>query len=348
MVLAAGTAMGIALVGTPLFMNWLRARGIGQQILEELGQAGHHVKAGTPTMGGVMMVIAGIGGYLVAHVRAGAYFSRGGLLVIGIVAAGGFVGLIDDWIKVSRRRSLGLTSSAKFGGLAVVAGAFAWLALTWSNARTELSFTRFDSLPIDLGAVGWIAFAMLVVLATTNGVNLADGLDGLAAGASLFAFSALAIIGFWQFRHVDTYEVRQALDFALAAAAMAGACTGFLWWNAAPARIQMGDTGALALGAGIAGLALVMNLHLLLPIIGGLFVIETLSVMVQVGTFKAYKRLGRTPRRVFRMAPLHHHFELLGWPETTVVIRFWILAGMCTAFSLAVFYADFLSTGAID
>ena len=336
--LAGGIALLVALIGTPLLIGWLHARGIGQQIREE-GPQGHISKAGTPTMGGLMIVGSGVAGYLFAHLREGTYYSRGGLLVMLAIAAAGAVGLLDDYLKVSRQQSLGLNKRGKLAGQLVCAIAFAWLAQTWANARTELSFTRFDSTTIDLGTVGWIVFAVFVILAMSNAVNLTDGLDGLAAGSSAFAFAAFVVIGFWQFRHVDTYQVPQALDLALVASAMTGGCAGFLWWNAAPARIFMGDTGSLGIGAGLAALALLTNTHLLLPVIGGLFVLETVSVVVQVAAFQVFHR------RIFRMAPVHHHFELLGWPETTVIIRFWILAGLSTALALAVFYADSISAG---
>ena len=336
--LSGGIALLVSLIGTPLLIGWLHARGIGQHIREE-GPQGHIEKAGTPTMGGLMIVGAAVTGYLAAHVRGGTVYSRGGILVMLTVAATAAVGLLDDYLKVSRAQSLGLNKRQKVVGQVVVAGAFAWLALEWASAKTELSFTRFDSTSIDLGTVGWIVLAVFVILGTSNAVNLTDGLDGLAAGSSAFAFAAFVVIGFWQFRHADVYQVPQALDLALVSAAMVGGCTGFLWWNAAPARIFMGDTGSLGVGAGLAALALLTNTHLLLPIIGGLFVLETLSVIVQVASFRLFHR------RIFRMAPVHHHFELLGWPETTVIIRFWILAGLCTAFALAVFYADSISVG---
>ena len=336
--LAGGIALLVSLVGTPLLIGWLHARGIGQHIREE-GPQGHIEKAGTPTMGGVMIVAAGLIGYVVAHIRGGTVYSRGGLLVMLTIGATAAVGLLDDYLKQSRAQSLGLNKRQKIAGQIVVAGGFAWLALEWVNAKTELSFTRFDSTSIDLGTVGWIVLAVFVILGASNAVNLTDGLDGLAAGSSAFAFAAFVVIGFWQFRHGDVYQVPQALDLALVSAAMVGGCTGFLWWNAAPARIFMGDTGSLGIGAGLAALSLLTNTHLLFPIIGGLFVLETLSVIVQVASFRLFHR------RIFRMAPVHHHFELLGWPETTVIIRFWILAGLCTAFALAVFYADSISVG---
>jgi phospho-N-acetylmuramoyl-pentapeptide-transferase len=340
LLLSAGIALLVSLVGTPLLIRWLHARGIGQQIREE-GPRGHATKAGTPTMGGVMIVAAAFSGYAVSHVRPNTIFTRGGILVLATVMATGLVGLLDDWLKVSRQQSLGLNKRGKLAGQLIVSLAFALLAHSWAHARTDLSFTRFDSLGLDLHAVGWVVWAVFVIIAMSNAVNLTDGLDGLAAGSSTYAFSAFVVICFWQFRHVPVYHVPQALDLALVAAALVGGCAGFLWWNAPPARIFMGDTGSLAIGAGLGSLALLTNTHLLLPIVGGLFVLETLSVAVQITAFQIFHR------RVFRMAPIHHHFELLGWPETTVIIRFWILAGLCTALALGIFYADFLSV-AVD
>ena len=335
--LVAGVVSFVAsLAGTPLLIRWLRARGIGQQIRVD-GPQGHFSKAGTPTMGGLTIVVAAIGGYVASHVRGGSIFTRGGLLVLFVLSGAAVVGAVDDWIKVSRQRSLGLNKRAKLGGQLLVAGGFAVLAVRVARVPTELSFTRTTAGVLELGQVGWVVFAVLVVIGTTNAVNLTDGLDGLAAGSSAFVFAAFTIIAYWAFRHPTEYQVPQAQDLAVLATAMAGACTGFLWWNAAPARIFMGDTGSLAIGAGIAGLALVTNVHLLLPVLGGLFVLETLSVMLQVASFRLFHR------RVFRMAPIHHHFELAGWPETTVIIRFWILAALFTALALGVFYADYLS-----
>ena len=186
-----------------------------------------------------------------------------------------------------------------------------------------------------------MVWATVVIAASANAVNLTDGLDGLAAGSSTFCFACLAIIGYWQYRHFAIYHVPDALDLALAAVALAGACLGFLWWNAAPAKIFMGDTGSLSIGSGLAALCLLMNLDLLLVVIGGLFVIVTLSVVIQVVSFRLFHR------RVFRMAPIHHHFELMGWPETTVIVRFWILAGLFAALGLGIFYGDFLSVGKV-
>jgi len=228
-------------------------------------------------------------------------------------------------------------------GLLSVAIVFAWVAIEQADVSTELSFTRIGSIGLEMHPIVWVGFAVLLFAGFTNAVNLTDGLDGLAAGSASFSFTAYVVIAFWAFRHLDVYQIPQALDLALVAASMVGACAGFLWWNCAPAQIFMGDTGALAIGAGLAAMALMTNTHLLLPIIGGIYVIETLSVMIQVASFRLLKR------RIFRMAPIHHHFDLLGWPETTVIIRFWILGAMATAMAVGIFYADYLSIpGAVD
>ena len=336
LLLAGGIALLIAMLGTPLLINWLRMQGIGQQIRQD-GPQRHLTKAGTPTMGGVAIIGAAVVGYLVEHVD-GTFTTRGLVAMLTVCAFAG-VGLVDDWIKVHRQRSLGLNKRAKAGGQLVVALAFAISCVTWLKVDTHLSFTRYNSLGIELGKAGWVIFAVIVIVGTSNAVNLTDGLDGLAAGSSIFSFAALTVIGFEQLRHFAIYRNPAALDEAAIAAAMIGACAGFLWFNAPPARIFMGDTGSLGIGTAIATLALLENVDLLLLIIGGLFVIETLSVIIQVASFQLFRR------RVFRMAPIHHHFELVGWPETTVIIRFWILAGLCTALALASFYADFLSKG---
>jgi phospho-N-acetylmuramoyl-pentapeptide-transferase len=336
LLIAAAVALFVAMAGTPFLINWLRARGIGQQIRED-GPERHLTKAGTPTMGGLALIGASVIGYLIAHVEA-TFTTRGITAVVTIVAAS-VIGLADDWIKVHRQRSLGLNKRAKVAAQLVVALGFAIVAVQVLKVDTHLSFTRYNSFGIDLGKVGWVIFAVLVIVACSNAVNLTDGLDGLAAGSSLFAFAAFTFIGLDQFRHFVIYRNPASLDEATLAAALIGGCAGFLWFNAAPARIFMGDTGSLGIGTAIGVLALLENVDLLLPVIGGLFVIEALSVIIQVTSFRLYRR------RVFRMAPIHHHFELVGWPETTVIIRFWILAGLFTAVGLGAFYADFLSKG---
>jgi phospho-N-acetylmuramoyl-pentapeptide-transferase len=334
--IAAATALIVSMVATPLLIRWLRAQGIGQQIRED-GPKGHFTKAGTPTMGGLTIMAAALAGYLLAHIKT--VFTERGLLAMLAIGGAALIGFIDDWIKVSHQRSLGLNKRAKVTGQLLIGVAFAAACVYWQRVDTHLSFTSAKQMHLNLGHIGWVVFAVLVLVGCTNAVNLTDGLDGLAAGSSVFAFAAFTVIGFYQFKHLNLYRNPASLDEAIIAAALLGSCAGFLWWNAAPADIFMGDTGSLGIGAALAALALLQNVDLLLPVIGGLFVIETLSVIIQVFTFRVLHR------RVFRMAPIHHHFELLGWPETTVIVRFWILAGMCTAVALGLFYTDFLAHG---
>jgi phospho-N-acetylmuramoyl-pentapeptide-transferase len=338
LLIAAGTALMVSMVSTPLLIRWLRAHGIGQQIRED-GPKGHFTKAGTPTMGGLAIMAAALGGYLAAHLKT--VFTERGLVAMLAIGGAALIGFADDWIKVRRQRSLGLNKRTKAAGQLSIAIGFAVACVYWLGVDTHLSFTRANSLHISLGAVGWLIWAVVVILGTTNAVNLTDGLDGLAAGSSVFAFSAFTVIGFYQLKHANIYGNPASFDEAVIAAAFMGACAGFLWWNAAPAEIFMGDTGALGIGAALAALALLEKVDLLLPIIGGLFVVETLSVIIQVFAFQVFHR------RVFRMAPIHHHFEIGGWPETTVIVRFWILAGMCTAVALGLFYTDFLAHGGV-
>jgi phospho-N-acetylmuramoyl-pentapeptide-transferase len=341
LLIAAGISLMVSLVGTRYLIDWLTNHKVGQPIQED-GPEGHVTKAGTPTMGGVAFVVAALVGYLAAHVRSGLVFTRTGLIVMATIVGAGIVGALDDWIKVSRERNLGLSSRAKMLGLLIVAVGFVVAMLTLTDIQTTISFTRFDSPGIDIPGWVWAVWAMLLLAGTTNAVNLTDGLDGLAAGSSIFAFICFVVIGFWAFRHPEVYRVEHALDLAVVAAAMLGGVTGFLWWNANPARIFMGDTGSLAIGAALACLALTTHTQLLLPVIGFLFVLETVSVMLQVTRFRL------TGKRFFRMAPIHHHFELGGWPETTVIIRFWIMAGLATALALGMFYADYIGTGGLE
>ncbi|MFN0092305.1 MAG: phospho-N-acetylmuramoyl-pentapeptide-transferase [Acidimicrobiales bacterium] len=342
LLIAAGAALVLSLLGTRWLIKALRVLKIGQPIRED-GPQGHLTKAGTPTMGGLAIVGGAFFGYVVSNLYRGIY-TRSGLFVMLAIVGGGLVGFLDDWIKVSRERNLGLNKRTKLTGQLLVAVGFAAAMTTFTNIHTELSFTRWDSIGLDLGRWGWSAWAVLLILSMSNAVNLTDGLDGLAAGAAILSFAAFVVIGFWQFRHVGDYDVPHALDVAVIGAAMLGGCLGFLWWNAPPAQIFMGDAGSLAIGAGLAALALVTNTHLLLVVIGGLFLVETISVVLQVASF----RLSRKRRRIFRMAPIHHHFELGGWPETTVLIRFWIIHGMAVAVGLGLFYADFINKGGLD
>ncbi len=340
--MAAGVGLATSLVGTRFLIVWLRQRGIGQPIHEDVPDA-HQGMAGTPTMGGIAVVAGTVVGYAVAHTRQGLPFTTSGLLLVALVVAAGAVGMADDWIKISQERNLGLSKASKSIGLLTVAIGFAVLAVTLTDVKTTLSFTRFDNFnTFDLGPVVWVGWAVVLIVACTNAVNLTDGLDGLAGGSAIFGFAAFTLIAFWAFRNAGqpgalaNYQIPDALDLATVAAALVGSTTGFLWWNATPARIFMGDTGSLAIGGGLAGLALMLNTQLLLPLVGGLFVFETMSVIVQVAAFRAFDK------RPFRMAPIHHHYEFAGWPQTTIIVRFWILAGLSTAIALGLYLADYI------
>jgi phospho-N-acetylmuramoyl-pentapeptide-transferase len=345
--LAATIALIFSLFGTPVAIRLLVRQGYGQLIRDD-GPTSHHTKRGTPTMGGAVIILGTLLGYGVAHLIAWRQPTVSALLVLFLMTGLGLVGFVDDYIKVAKQRSLGLRAWAKLVGQMVVAVIFAILAINFPDragftpASTDVSFIRDTGLA--LGAVLFVVWAYVMIAGTSNGVNLTDGLDGLATGTSVMVFASYVLIGIWQFGnncatdHIPKcYEVRDPLDLAVLAAAVMGACFGFLWWNASPAKIFMGDTGSLALGGALAGLALTTRTQLLLVLIGGLFVLIALSVIVQVGFFKL------TGRRIFRMAPLQHHFELVGWGEVTIVIRFWIIAGLLVALGLGVFYAEWVA-----
>jgi phospho-N-acetylmuramoyl-pentapeptide-transferase len=348
-ILLAGVfALIFSLFGTPALIKLLAKHGYGQMIRDD-GPQSHHSKRGTPTMGGIAIILSAISGYALAHLVLGIAFSASALLVISLFTALGLVGFIDDYLKVVKQRSLGLNSKQKIFGQILVAGLFGYFGTKFpdNNGLTpislNLSFLRDTS--IKLGLIGMIIWVIFMVTATSNGVNLTDGLDGLATGASVMSFLAFVLIGVWQFGQScsevsvpNCYEVRDPMDLAVLAAALAAACTGFLWWNTSPAKIFMGDTGSLALGGALAGLAISMRTELLLIAIGGLFVLITLSVIIQVGFFKL-----SGGKRIFRMAPLQHHFELKGWGEVTIVVRFWILAGLSVAAGLGLFYAQWVA-----
>jgi phospho-N-acetylmuramoyl-pentapeptide-transferase len=345
LLVALGVAFMLSILGTPLLIRILARKGIGQQIRDDGPFAHPHVaKAGTPTMGGIAIVASAVIAYLVAHIRTEQIrFARAGVTLMALIVGMAIVGFVDDYLGVRKARNMGLRKRGKTAGELLVAAGFALLALQYLNVSTHLSFTRV--IDFDLGTAGWFVMAILVIYASSNGVNLADGLDGLAAGTAAMVFAAFVVIAFWQFRHPGIYQVLPAasLDLAVISAAMFGACVGFLWWNAAPARVFMGDVGSLALGAAMAGLALFTQTILLLPILGGIYVIETLSVIAQVVSFRLFHR------RVLRMAPIHHHFEVGGWPEFTVIVRFWLISALCVAVALGIFYADFINIpGALD
>jgi phospho-N-acetylmuramoyl-pentapeptide-transferase len=341
---AGGLAFLLSLFLTPVAIKYFTRMKIGQEIREE-GPKHHQTKKGTPTMGGVVFIFATVVAYAGAQLLVIGKDGRGvtatGVVLLGVFVAMGLVGFIDDFIKVRRRRSLGLNKRGKILGQLAVGVGFGILAVQVPSAAgetvgsTAISFVR-DVDWLHISKVGAVILFTFVVIATANAVNLTDGLDGLATGSTVMVLIAFSLIGYWQFRHLNLYDVRDPLEVALVAAAAAGACFGFLWWNAFPARIFMGDTGALGLGGLIAGLAVATKTILLLPVMGILFVIITASVIIQIISFRT------TGRRVFRMAPLQHHFELAGWGEVTIVIRFWIIAAIGVASALGIFYSDFL------
>jgi phospho-N-acetylmuramoyl-pentapeptide-transferase len=345
--IAGAFSMLVSLFGTPFLIRGLARRGYGQ-IIRDDGPSSHHTKRGTPTMGGIIIILASFIGFAVSHLLTRVAFSISALLVMGLVFALGFLGFLDDWLKVSRQQSLGLTGRQKILGQSLFAAIFGILGIHFPDRdgltplSLHLSTVRDTSL--KLGAVLIVVWIVLMVISTSNAVNLTDGLDGLATGASVMTFLAFILIGVWEFGEgcgvtpgIHCYQVRDPLDLAVLAASLAGACTGFLWWNASPAKIFMGDTGSLALGGALAGLAATLRTQLLLVPLGGLFVVIASSVIIQRIYFKI-----SGGKRVFRMAPLQHHFELLGWGEVTIVLRFWIIAGLSVAVGLGLFYAQWV------
>ena len=338
--IAGAVGAAVSVFGTRMLMLFFSTSGRGQPILgkEDRGPDHHMGKQGTPTMGGLAIIVAAFIGWGVAHLRPGLPFSNQALIIWLGVGAMAAMGLLDDVLKVTRRHNRGIFWKRKnIITLAIAVMSVSVLASSTSISQT-VSLVRANDLGITLPVGVWVVWAGVIVWATTNAVNVTDGLDGLAGGSALMGFGAFTIIAYWTFRNPEIYPaVVNPLDLGALAAAFGGACLGFLWWNAAPARIFMGDVGALAIGSSLALLALALNTHLLLILICGINVIEAGSVALQMGVFKAS---GRT-RRLFRMSPIHHHFELIGWPETTVIIRFWLVSAVCVASALAIFIGDF-------
>ena len=350
--IAVGISLAVSILLTPTLIRMFTRQGFGQEIRED-GPPSHHTKRGTPSMGGVA-ILAGIwAGYLGTHLVGltvdGVGPSASGLLVLGLATALGAVGFLDDLIKIRRSRNLGLNKTAKTVGQISAALLFGILVLQFANPEgltpgsNQLSYVREIS-TVALPPVLFVLFVLVLVSAWSNAVNLTDGLDGLAAGSMAMVSAAYVLITFWQYRNscatspgIGCYNVRDPLDLALIAAATAGACIGFLWWNAAPAKIFMGDTGSLALGGIIAGLSVTSRTEVLAVVLGALFVAEVTSVVIQIIAFRS------TGRRVFRMAPFHHHFELVGWAETTVIIRFWLLTAIACGLGVSLFYGEWLS-----
>ena len=347
---ATAFALFLSLIGTPMAIRVLTKRGFGQPIRAD-GPATHQAKRGTPTMGGVVILLATLLAYGLTKLVTWRTPSASAMLVLFLMTGLGLVGFADDFTKIFRGNPVGLRPRAKMLGQWAIGIAFAVMAIHFPNDRgylpasTHLSFVR--DTPLDLGPILFVVWAGILIAGTSNGVNLTDGLDGLATGSCVMVFSSYVLIGVWQYceacqnftsQPTGCYQFRDPLDLAIVAAAVMGSCFGFLWWNTSPAQIYMGDTGSLALGGALAGLAILSQTQLLLAVLGGLFVIVTVSVILQIGWFKL-----SGGKRLFKMAPLHHHFELQGWAEVTVVVRFWIICGLCVALGLGVFYAGWLT-----
>ncbi|WP_431709648.1 phospho-N-acetylmuramoyl-pentapeptide-transferase [Glutamicibacter uratoxydans] len=361
LILGAGIALVLTMVSMPLYIRLLTKKQYGQVVRDD-GPNSHSVKSGTPTMGGVVIILSVFISYFLTHAilaalgRTSAGITASGLLVLLLFGGMGLVGFLDDFIKIAKRRSLGLRAWQKIVLQAIVGISFSVLALQFPNDRgltpasTAISFLRDTEIDLAfagpmLGLVLFVIWSNFIVTATTNGVNLTDGLDGLATGASIMVFGAYTLMGIWQQNQACSlmgagevcYTVRDPQDLALFGATISGALVAFLWWNAKPAKIFMGDTGSLAIGGAVAAMAILSRTQLLLVIIAGLFVLIALSVIIQVGYFKL-----SGGKRVFKMAPLQHHFELSGWSEENVVVRFWILAGLFVAAGLGLFYSEWV------
>jgi phospho-N-acetylmuramoyl-pentapeptide-transferase len=355
-IIAVGASLVCSLIFTRILIRFLTKHQMGQFIRQD-GPESHLVKRGTPTMGGIAIVVSILFSQIVAW--AFIYQTQHALptittfLLFGITFAMAAIGFVDDFSKISQQRSLGLTASLKMVLQILVGSIFAFLVLQFPDelgitpATDKFSFLGDFGLNfMALGSIfGWVIFIIwinLIITAWTNAVNLTDGLDGLAIGVSLFAFAAYFAISFWQLQHLCSgegadlicYNVRDPLEITLFAASILGAAFGFLWWNASPAKIFMGDTGSLALGGAFAGMSVLTHTEFLAVLIGGVFVIECMSDVIQVVSFKARHK------RVFKMAPIHHHFELKGWSEVNVVIRFWIVSALFAGLALAIFYAE--------
>lgn len=356
-VVAGGVSLFFTLLCTPLFIRLFHRLQWGQFIRED-GPEAHKTKRGTATMGGIVFLIGAVLGYLAALLATREPPTAAGVLVLAMTVGLGLVGFLDDFLKVRKQQSLGLGGWQKIAGQVVVATVFGIVGLQFVNDRgvpvvsSHISFIRdlpFDFLVLGpvLGAILLIVWIVLITTSTSNAVNVTDGLDGLAAGASIASLSAFGVIGYWQFNQTcgsprvaeavssGCYDVYAPLDVTIVCAALVGAVIGFLWWNTSPAQIFMGDTGSLGLGGALAALAIVTRTEILLALIGGLFVITTGSVILQRIYFKL-----TGGKRIFLMSPLHHHFELKGWAEVTIVVRFWIIAAICAAIGIGLFYGQ--------
>lgn len=349
-IIAAGVISLILGLGFgPIFIKFIKTRGIGQNVRDD-GPERHQEKSGTPTMGGLLVIASLTLAFLTAvlfggsHVKFrwsfewfvtqffGGRYSAAGMVVLGTTLLCGLVGFVDDFLKTSRARSLGLTARWKILLLFLVSIFLTWGVMQFGKAPAALIGIPQLGLTINTG-IFYFLFVFVVLFATTTSVNFTDGLDGLASGTVALVAAVFSAVAFLQWRHL---EFAYGLDMAIFAAAVAGACGAFLWFNSYPAQVFMGDTGSFALGGAVAALAVFTKTEILLILIGGLLVVETLSVIIQVVSFKVLKR------RAFKMAPLHHHFELVGWSEFEIVVRFWIIASILAAIGFTIFYVEIL------
>ena len=356
--LSGGLAVICSLLGTRLAIGWFARHGFGQPVRDD-GPTTHHVKRGTPTMGGLVILLSATTAYLAATIATRGWPSASAWLLLVLFLGCGFVGFLDDFIKVYTQNNAGLSSRRKMAGQTVVALVFGVLATSFfADERGIRPASQYLSTTHDWGIklplVVTLLLIWFIVTATSNAANLTDGADGLLAGSAALIFGAYTLVNVWQNNQLcgssrltvvesQCYEVRDPLDLAVFSAAITAACIGFLWWNAKPAQIIMGDVGSLAIGGALAGLAIMSRTELLMAVIAGLFVLETMSVLLQMSYFKLTRRLTGTGRRIFRITPIHHHFEHLGWDEVTVVIRFWIISGLFVAVGLGIFYASWLT-----
>jgi phospho-N-acetylmuramoyl-pentapeptide-transferase len=368
LLVGAGFSLVFTLFLTPLFIRLFRRIGWTQFVRDD-GPNWHHTKRGTPTMGGIVFILGSVFGYLMGHLVSGIPWTMVAVLVLAMMGGLGLVGFVDDFIKTRKQRSLGLGGWAKIAGQVIIGTIFALLAIlpvftdengltpgsAYISAIRDIPWLSLFTLGPIIGTILFVLWVNIVTVSASNGVNVADGLDGLATGASIFAVSAYLFIGFWQNNQscfslradpevaYKCYDARDPIDIAVVAAAIVGSLIGFLWWNTAPAQIFMGDTGSLALGGALAALAIVSRTELLLVLIGGLFLIVTGSVILQRGWFKLTKWRYGQGRRIFLMSPIQHHFELKGWAEITIVVRFWIIAVLFVAAGVGLFYLEWVS-----